>query len=100
MVATVITAHATDEKQDAENTQKAKFKSGNIVLSSFPPVPDSKNFPPLVTHLVCHYIENLPEKPKTNKDLLIEYIRAYKNLEKAMSGASNSNDYEIKLIKE
>ena len=64
----------------------------NAAQSTYPPVPDSMNSPPLISHLVCHYIENLPDKPANNEELLKEYIRAYKNLRKAMASPISSGD--------
>ncbi|MGA1823214.1 MAG: hypothetical protein ACMUIP_01030 [bacterium] len=62
----------------------------NTTHSSYPPVPDSVSSPPLVIHLVCHYIENLPDKPKNNEELLEEYVRAYKSLRKAVASPISS----------
>lgn len=80
--------------------------AGGFILGSqstahadFPPVPDGK-IPSLAVHLTCHYIEHLVEKPKTNKELLMEYVIAYKNMERTITAASNENDYSIKVLPE
>ncbi len=65
--------------------------------ASFPPPASTDNVAAHATLLTCHYIENLVEKPKTNQDLLREYIVGYKNMEKAISEADR-NDYSVKLI--
>ncbi|MGA1868029.1 MAG: hypothetical protein ACMUJM_05710 [bacterium] len=64
----------------------------SILGSPYPPVPDSINSSPLIIHLVCHYIENLPHKPTNNEELLKEYIRAYTQLKKAVTSPEGLED--------
>lgn len=63
-----------------------------LIGSTYPPVPDSMNSSPLIIHLVCHYIENLPDKPENNEELLKEYIKAYKHLKKAVTAPVSFHD--------
>ena len=65
--------------------------------AEYPPVPTTETLAPVAAHLTCHYIEQLPTKPKTNKQLLLEYVRAYKNIEKAL-GEADKSKYEIELV--
>ena len=73
--------------------------SQNSAHADFPSVTGEK-IPSLAVHLTCHYIEHLPEKPKTNKELLLEYVTAYKNMERTITAASNENNYDLKLLPE
>jgi len=93
-------AQAADYDSYSEKSNSIQLKSGTLSLSNFPPVPESEYIPSIVTHLVCHYIENLPVKPKSNSELLLEYVRAYKNIHKAVADANNREDYKVELLKE
>lgn len=69
-------------------------------LAEFPPLPATDILAPVAAHMTCHYIENLPQKPKTNQALLLEYVKAYKNFYKALNDTTNYDEYEVKLLPE
>jgi len=78
----------------------AVYFGARTARAEFPAVPAADDVYPVVAHLACHYIENLPKKPETNRALLLEYVRAYKTLHKAVNEVVNYDNFDITLLEE
>jgi len=61
-------------------------------------VPTSDNLMTYAVYMSQDYMLHIPVKPKTNEELLSEYVRAYKNFKKALDETNGETNYVTKIV--